>query len=137
MQNQPQQPVQPQPPEKDPNVGGEKEVKPLPEEVVKAVEKEPKPIMSEEASKETFSDNATQVQPQTQKKPTQPQDPQTQIKDDDTKESKKIDKTFVKAVDEAIDKYEDKPYEEEEVSEDLETKYLNQRFGKKIEKSKE
>jgi hypothetical protein len=45
-----------------------------------------------------------------------------------------LDKTFVKAAEEVIDKYEGKPYEEEEEHSKLQIKYLWQRFKRKIGK---
>lgn len=45
-----------------------------------------------------------------------------------------LDKTFVKAANEVIDKYEGKPFEEEEEHHKLQIKYLWQKFKRKIGK---
>lgn len=46
-----------------------------------------------------------------------------------------LDQHYFKAVDDAIDQTEEKPYEEEEQAEDLNQGYLRDRFGKVIKKS--
>ena len=50
-------------------------------------------------------------------------------------EATDLDKTFVKAAEEVIDKYEGKPFEEEDEHHKLQIKYLWQRFKRKIGKN--
>ncbi len=59
------------------------------------------------------------------------------ITEDQAKAMEKLDERWVKAADEIIDKYEDKPYEEEEAHEEIQIKYLWQRFKKKLSKSED
>lgn len=60
----------------------------------------------------------------------------TAISDENIIEETGIDKQFEKAGKEVIDKYKDKPYEEEEEHENLQIRYLWTRFKKKLKKSK-
>lgn len=102
-------------------------------------------IKSGGSAAETFSDQpsaapAQPVQtPQDQPEPSasaQPVPPSNLpvSEDQEAEDVSELDKSWVQAVEKTIEKDKDKPYEEEEDSEQLQTKYLKKRFGKDIPK---
>ena len=148
MQNQPQpnqQPVQPNPAEDNQVLNNGEKVTPVSPEVVKAVEASPEQQIPKEPSGEVPSAvNPAPVQPQ---QPVQTPSQNQPISDDQVmddasddkkeKDMEKLDKRWVDAVGNVIDEFEDKPFEEEEKSEDVQIKYLDKRFGRKLEKSQD
>lgn len=139
--NQPQ-PIQPSTPQ-----GGER-AQDTPEQASSPVTPEQAPVINspeadpgtgaEKPAGEAFQDQQTQA-------PVAPQAPVTDDVDlapteptpEEAEETTSTDKTYMKATKQVIESFEDKPYEEEEAHEDLQIRYLWQRFKKKLSKSKD
>jgi hypothetical protein len=114
------------------------------EQIQSAPEKNPQPISPEKPASETFSDQAAIAVSQTPlpapasapnpDPPTPTPNPVSE--EEDASDVKDIDKAWVNAAHGIIEKDKDKPYEEEEDSENLQIQYLDKRFGKKVQKDK-
>ncbi len=107
-------------------------------------EASPAPISPEAPRTETYQDQATTTQPiHPDPAPiVEPVDikPTPELEAEEQKEADKsvdIDKAWVEAADNIIEKDKDKPYEEEEDSEKLNINYQKKAFGKDIAKDTE
>lgn len=103
----------------------------------------PKSELPAEPVKEVFQDQPASTppvilpdpvaEPDLPKEPTPPKE----APDADEKDTGKMDEQWVEAVDQVIEKTENKPYEEEEEAESLQVKYLFKRFKKILKRNKE
>lgn len=102
------------------------------------------PQSAEKRVTEQFNDQQSQLQQQIaqapQNVPAQDDQVTSQPASDPQQEDVKVpemDGAWVTAADAVIEKDKNLPYEEEEDAEDLQVKYLKQRFGKEIKKNEE
>lgn len=110
---------------------GEQKIIQSPETPQGSVNPQPvQPVVNDDAAAQSIANNLQNAQPQAQPQANaQAQNPPTQS----AKNTSNTD-PYIKAAENVIEKDKNDPYQEEEDHEDVQVKYLKDRFGKEIKK---